>query len=387
MTKPLTIIVGGYIVAYPLGGMTWHHLNYLLGLHELGHEVWFLEDSGSYSYPYNPRTRECSADSTYGRQYLLDIFAHYGLPPRYCYYSEFEDKHYGLNREELNDLLNRADLLLCVSGVTPIRPERPRPRRSAVIDTDPVFTQLRMMGDSEFLAYYKQFDTVATFGRLIGTPACPVPTHGLKWIPTNQPIALRHWAVTPTNSRAFTTIGKWEHTTDRNLEFAGRRYHSSKGVEWMKMLELPGKVPWEMTMGMLSIPPETAAKFTTHGWHLVDPEVATASCQSYVDFIQSSAGEFTVAKEIYAGLPSGWFSDRGSAYLASGRPVVTQASGFDQWLPTGQGLFSFANIEEAAAALNQIAGGYERHCRSARQIAEEFFNSRPVLTSLLEAAL
>src|SRR5581483_7377422 len=165
MSRPLTIVVGGYIVGYPLGGMTWHHLNYLLGLQNLGHEVWFLEDSGSYSYPYNPLTQGCDVASDYGRAYLESTFAEYGLPRRYCYYSEFEDKHYGMSRGELDDLLRRADLLLCVSGVTPIRSERPRPRRIAVIDTDPVFTQLRMRNDSQFLDYYRRFDAVATFGR------------------------------------------------------------------------------------------------------------------------------------------------------------------------------------------------------------------------------
>jgi hypothetical protein len=211
MSRPLTIVLGGYIVAYPLGGMTWHHLNYLLGLHELGHEVWFLEDSGAYSVPYNPTNWTHDIDSSYGRRYLEETFARYGLPLRYCYYSQFEDRHYGLSRAELDDLLKRADLLLCVSGVTPLRPDRPRPRRTAVIDTDPVFTQLRMGENAEFREYYRSFDAAATFGTLIGTPASPLPTHGIDWIPTRQPVALRHWPVLPTNSRAFTTIGKWEH--------------------------------------------------------------------------------------------------------------------------------------------------------------------------------
>jgi hypothetical protein len=387
MSKPLTIVVGGYIVGYPLGGMTWHHLNYLLGLHELGHEVWFLEDSGSYSYPYNPITWQCSADSTYGREYLERTFAQYGLPKQYCYYSQFQDAHYGLTKTELNDLLHRADLLLCVSGVTPMRDDRPRPRRTAVIDTDPVFTQLRMMHDAELLGYYRQFDTVATFGRLIGTPACPLPTHGFNWIGTNQPIALRHWPVAPTQSKAFTTIGKWEHTTDRHMEFQGRRYLSSKGVEWMKMLDLPGKVPWQMAMGMQAMPETTQREFGVHGWVLVDAEKATLSCEAFGDFIRASAGEFTVAKEIYTGLPSGWFSDRSSAYLASGKPVVTQASGFDQWLPTGKGLFSFKTSDEAAAALNAIAADYPAHAAAARNIAEQHFDSKKVLTDLLAAVL
>ncbi|MGD0464890.1 MAG: hypothetical protein ABSB74_20590 [Tepidisphaeraceae bacterium] len=387
MAAPLTIVVGGYIVAYPLGGMTWHHLNYLLGLHELGHEVWFLEDSGSYSYPYNPVTWQSSADSAYGREYLERTFASYGLPKRYCYYSQFEDAHYGLSASELNELLRRADLLLCVSGVTPIREHRPRPRRTAVIDTDPIFTQIRMMRDAELLGYYRQFDAVATFGRLIGTPQCALPTHDMNWIGTNQPIALRHWPVAAVKSGAFTTIGKWEHTTDRHVEYKGRRYLSSKGVEWMNMLDLPRRVPWKMTMGMQAMPEATARVFADHGWKVLDAEKSTLSCQAFGDFIRASAGEFTVAKEIYTRLPSGWFSDRSSAYLASGRPVVTEASGFDRWLPTGEGLFSFETIDEAAAALNGIAKDYPRHAAAARKIAEEHFDAKKVLAELLAAVL
>jgi hypothetical protein len=155
----------------------------------------------------------------------------------------------------------------------------------------------------------------------------------------------------------------------------------------MKMIDLPRRVPWEMTMGMLAMPEETSEKFTGQGWKFVDPEKATLSCESYGQFIRNSAGEFTVAKEIYAGLPSGWFSDRSSAYLASGRPVVTQASGFDRWLPTGDGLFSYETVDEAAVALNAIGADYARHAKAARSIAERFFDSKIVLQELLEQVM
>lgn len=383
----MTIVVGGYIVGFPLGGMTWHHLNYLLGLHELGHEVVFLEDSGEYSIPYNPVTWTCEVDSGYGRAYLERTFARYGLPLRYCYYSQFEDKHYGMSREELHDVLRRADLLLGVSGVTPMRDDRPRPRRTVVIDTDPVFTQLRMQHDASFIDYYRRFDAVATFGRLIGTVDCPLPTHGFDWIAMNQPIALRHWPIEPATSRRFTTIGKWEHTSDRNLEFGGRTFHSSKGVEWMKVIDLPQRTKWEMAIGMSSMTPAAKERFTQHGWTLLDAEAATISCESYQRFIRDSAGEFTVAKEIYAGLPSGWFSDRSAAYLASGRPVVAQASGFDRWLPTGEGLFSFETLDQAAGALEQIDRDYGRHSAAAERLAADHFDSSRVLSDLLERVL
>lgn len=383
MAQPLVIVVGGYIVGFPLGGMTWHHLNYLIGLHEMGHEVYFLEDSGSFSIPYNPSTWTCEVDSHYGRAYLERTFDEVGLPKRYCYYSEFEDQHYGMTREQLDDVLRRADLLLCVSGVTPLRKNRPRPRRTAVIDTDPVFTQLRLGHDADFMAYYKAFDATATFGRLIGTERSPLPTGGLHWIPTNQPIAMRHWPHLPAKRTHFTTIGKWEHAADRNLEYGGRKYRSSKGIEWLKMMDLPRRVNCQMSLGMGGMPKQTSEQFESHGWQMLDAEQASISPAAYRQFIQDSGGEFTVAKEIYAGLPSGWFSDRSAAYLASGRPVVTQHSGFDQWLPTGEGLFSYQTVDEAANAINAIASDYPRHSAAARRVAEEYFDSAKVLGELL----
>lgn len=419
MSRPLTIVVGGYIVALPLGGMTWHHLNYLLGLHELGHEVWFLEDSWSYFWPYDPRTKTCSADSSYGREYLRKTFEQTGLPLRYCYYSEFEDKHYGLSREELYALLKRADLLLCVSGVTPMREDRPRPSRTLVIDTDPVFTQLRMEHDKVFGDYYRWFDRAATFGRLIGQADCPIPTHGVNWIPTNQPISLRHWPVRPATSRTFTTIGKWEHSADRHISWRGRDYLSSKGVEWMKLIGLPSALlplpgreragvrvdavgltedaarqaprppdaQWQLKLAMQSMDEPTRRRFESAGWQITDGESTSISPESFQQFIADSAGEITVAKEIYTTLPSGWFSDRSAAYLATCRPVVTQDTGFNRWLPTGEGLFSFSSPDEAAAALNTIATDHPAHCRAARALAEAHFDSRKVLGELLERAM
>lgn len=380
----MVIVVGGYIVGYPLGGMTWHYLNYLAGLHALGHEVWFLESTGDWTEPYDPSTNTCSPDPTYGLRYLRETFESVGLSLRFCYESKLTNTWHGLSREELHALLKRADLLLCVSGVTPINPEWPRVKRSCVIDTDPVFTQLRMSADAGVIDYYKQFNAVATFGKLIGTPACPLPTHGFDWIPTNQPIALDHWPVAPMPvTRTFSTLGKWEHTGERHIAFDGQTFLSSKAVEWMKLLDLPARTSARLEMGMAMLPGETRSHFEQHGWHFVDAIDATKSADSYRSFIRSKAGELTVAKQIYATLPSGWFSDRSACFLASGRPVITQSSGFEQWLPTGEGLFSFATIDDAAAALECIEHNPAEHARAARAIAEEYFNANRVLRTLL----
>jgi hypothetical protein len=199
---------------------------------------------------------------------------------------------------------------------------------------------------------------------------------------------MEHWPVVDAPSdAAFSTIGKWEHATDRNVEFQGHSYASSKGVEWMKLLDLPGRTAIPMEMAMAALPEAPRKQFEQRGWRFANATAASISTDAYRDFIQSRAGEFTVAKQIYAGLPSGWFSDRSAAFLASGRPVVTQSSGFEKWLPTGEGLFSFATIDEAAGALDAIASDYSGHARAARQIAEAHFDSRIVLQRLIDTVM
>ncbi len=382
----MKIIVAGYIVGYPLGGMTWHHLNYLLGFASMGHEVIFYEDSGKWLQPYNPADNSCRDDPAYGIDYLQRTFATEGFNARWCYHSELLNQYFGMTRDEWLTTARDADLLICVSGVTPWRDEFGLVNRTCVIDTDPVFTQLRLPGDESFLSYYKLFDRVATFGKLIGTPTCRLPTSGLDWIGTCQPIAMDHWPVVDVPAKAaFSTIGKWEHSNDRSFEFQGHTYASSKGVEWMKLLDLPAKTTWPMRMAMASLPDATRQGFESHGWGFTDPTRASISTNAYRDFIRSCAGEFTVAKQIYAGLPSGWFSDRSAAYLASGRPVITQSSGFEQWLPTGEGLFSFATIEQATEALRAVASDYLKHAVAARRIACTHFDARVVLQHLINA--
>ena len=383
----MTIIVAGYIIGYPLGGMTWHHLQYLAGLHAMGHEVWFYEDSGQWLTPYNPVSNVCEPDPSYGIAYLKQAAESIGLPLRYCYYSELLDTYYGTERKAWLEVLKRADVLLAVSGVTPWREEFGEVKRTCVIDTDPVFTQLRMIDDESFKAYYKKFDCVATFGRLIGTAKCVLPAHGFDWIATNQPVALSHWPVVSTPGGAFSTIGKWDHGPGRAFDFNGQTFQSSKGVEWNKLIDLPGQVPYRLELAMASTPADVQSAFEARGWKFVDATAASISTDAFRAFVQSQAGEFTVAKQIYAGLPSGWFSDRSACFLSSGKPVVTQSSGFEQWLPIGEGLFSFSSSDEAAAALNTISADYDRHARAARRIAESYFDARLVLQALLNRVI
>jgi hypothetical protein len=374
------IVLGGYIVGYPLGGMTWHHLNYLLGLVELGHEVTFLED-GAYHSPWNPIT-DLNGDPTYGVEYLKSTFASVGLTiPWHYRYGNFSA---GLSIEAMQQALKGADLFIAVSGITPTA-WYPMPRWSLVIDTDPVFTQIRLTHDADFLSYYKSFTHQATFGRLVGTHACALPTSGLDWIPTNQPIALRHWPVTPIAPGAtLSTIGKWEHSADRHIAFAGQSYLSSKRPEYERLIDLPRRAGHTIELGMASMPMADIARYESHGWRHVDARSSSVDCPTFRAYVQRTLGEFSVAKQIYSGVPSGWFSDRSCAFLASGRPVVVQATGFESWLPTGTGLHVFSNPDEAAHAVKHVHDHVESESRAARAIAEKHLDAGAVLRDLLD---
>ena len=376
----MRIVLGGYIVGYPLGGMTWHHLNYVCGLLALGHEVTFFEDGANHP-SYDP-TRRTFGDPTYGLAHLRETFATYGLDVPWHYrFGNFCD---GISIDEAARRLRDADLFIAVSGITPIE-WYDLPRRTLVIDTDPVFTQLTMTDNATLRAYYARFTHQATFGRLIGTTRSPLPTHGFDWIPTNQPIALDRWPASDVPSGAsLTTVGKWEHASDRGVSLDGRRFASDKRGEYEKLIDLPRRSGGAIEMRMAGIDEASLARFAAGGWTFGDPIAATRSCAAYQEYIRASGGEFTVAKQIYAGLPSGWFSDRSACFLASGRPVVTQSSGFDAWLPTGEGLLSFASPAEAVAAVRAVTADRERHGRAARRIAEQFFDARRVLAELLE---
>lgn len=376
----MKIVLGGYIVGYPLGGMTWHHLNYLLGLLELGHDVTYLEDGANH--PSFDPVHNTHGDPTYGLKYLRDTFDQYGIRVPWHYrYGKIAE---GLSIEEIRTSLREADLFIAVSGVTPID-WYDLPKRTLVIDTDPVFTQLKMSEGDWLTDYYRRFTHVATFGRLIGTEDSPLPTHGFDWIPTNQPIALQHWPHSEVPLSGFlTTVGKWEHTRDRVVEFGGSSYPSDKSREYEKIVDLPKRVGIPIEMRMAALDEASRSKFERGGWTFVDPVTATLSCRAYQEWIRGALGEFTVAKSIYSGIPSGWFSDRSACFLASGRPVITQSSGFHHWMKThGEGLLGFSTRDEAAQAIRSVMSDPIRHGHAARNLAEQYFGARVVLNELL----
>ena len=167
--------------------------------------------------------------------------------------------------------------------------------------------------------------------------------------------------------------------------FQGQSY-GMKSASFGPYLELPKRVTarMELAIGSSTAPREA---MRMNGWAITDPLTVTKSPATYQEFIQSSKGEFTVAKHgAILWSRSGWFSERSAAYLASARPVITQDTGFGHVLPTGNGLLCYDSPEAAADCIHGVTAEYERHCRSAA-FSQEFFDSGHVLTDLLARAM
>ena len=379
-----TIIVSGYLVRCPLGGYAWQILHYLVGLRQLGFQPYFYEDNRHFWDCYDPVTRVMTDDPAAGVRFASDVFDRHGLAAQWAFHDVARDRSFGLSAAERAAVINDARIVINLAGVNRV-PRRSARQRHLYIDLDPAFTQIKAAaGDRALRELLSESQLHFTLGENIGQPGCRVPLAGLAWHPTRQPIVLDLWPPLPPDAAApFTTIGKWDDQ-GRDLQFKGETYSWRKRVEWMKFLDLPRRSGERFDVAMnVQVVPADLDRLTQHGWSVCDPIAVSSDPERYREFIRRSKGEFTVAKDLNVRLCTGWFSDRSACYLAAGRPVVTQDTGFDRILPTGAGLFSYRTLDEAADAVHAIAGDYPRHVRAARQIAVDHFNADVVLRQLL----
>jgi hypothetical protein len=151
-------------------------------------------------------------------------------------------------------------------------------------------------------------------------------------------------------------------------------------------LDLPERVGpiLELAVGSPTAPRDL---LRAKGWTVSDPIEAARTPWSYQHYIQQSKAEFGVAKHGYVVTRSGWFSERSAAYLSSGRPIIVQETGFSDWLQTGAGVIPFSTPEDALAGIEEINSHYDFHCRAARAVAEEYFDSDKVLSRLIDKAM
>jgi hypothetical protein len=380
----LRIVVLGYIVRGPVGGMAWHHLQYVLGLKSLGHDVLFIEDSDDFPSCYDPSRHVVDCNPEYGLRFTKNAFDVLGMDESWAYYDAYKGIWRGPGADVALKFCSTADLAINVSGVNPLRPWTLSIARRAFIDTDPLFTQVRHLNDAGKRQLAENHTHHFTFGECIGSVDCVVPDDGFVWTATRQPVALNAWRPSGGSSdRPFTTVMQWDSYP--SARFAGATF-GMKSESFRRFTSLPGLVAetLEIALGGHAAPRD---ELRASGWQLTDPLDVAIDPRAYQRYIAESKAEFSVAKHGYVKSRCGWFSERSACYLASGRPVVVQDTGFSRFLPTGRGLLAFSDIESAAAAVGEVAAHYGDHCQAAREICEAYFDSGDVLSLLLEKCM
>lgn len=390
----LRIIVGCHLGLVPAGGLTWDYVQYPAGFADLGHDVYYVEDTRMWPI-YQPEGSDWG-DASASVTYLKNVMDDFDLSERWAYRDEASGQTFGMSAEQVEEICRTADLFVNVSCSTYMRDEyRAIPTR-ALIDTDPMFTQIQYLSQQMFTPGEPGLRNIVdahnfhfTFGENIGRDDCRMPNCGINWLPTRQPVCLSRWPASELQQRNghsdYTTLMNW--TAAPPLEYEGETW-GQKNIEFQRVIDLPHRtpeVPLAIAVGQTGgvgepFPSEEAS---VAGWRVLDPQKHAPDWRSYRSFIESSRGEFSIAKETYVKGRTGWFSGRSACYMASGRPVVTQDTGWSRYLPTGEGLFAFDDIESAAAALKHVESDPAHHSRMARQIAQEHFDSSRVLKALI----
>ena len=380
---PLLLL--GIVGQYPMAGVAWQAVHYLLGFQALGLDVYYVEDSGAP--PYDPRTGGVSGECDYAVSYVAEVMGQVGLGDRWVYLDMVRNETHGLSRARLDELYRDAAVIVNVCGATAPRDEHRQGARLVYVETDPVYEQLQIaLGDRSSLGFLAAHDVLFTYGENIGNPDCPVPLGEFQWKKTRPPVVMDCWqGDAGSEARFFTTVASFSNK-GKDVTWQGETYQWSKHTNFLRVLDLPQHTPQPFRLAMKPESPETEARVRAAGWDLVDPGPTSRDLDGYRAFIQQSRGEFTVAKDIYVRPRSGWFSDRSVCYLAAGRPVVTQDTAFGKFVPTGEGLFSFSTMEEAIDALARINRDYARHSAAARRVAAEAFGAGSVLRRFLADA-
>jgi hypothetical protein len=378
------IVVFGIAFWYPLAGVTFQFIHYLLALRRLGWDPYYVEDSGRWVY--DPDRDDTTPDPRANIERVAPVLAAHGFADRWAYRSYFENgRVFGISEARLRSLYRETAALLNVTGAQELREEHLACPRRLYIETDPVKGQIQVAeGDPGYIRTLELHDTHFSFGENLGAPDCGVPVERFTWLPTRQPIPLDLWRTDRGAARAYTTIATWKNHND--VVWRGETYYWSKDREYEKVLDLPlrRRVPFELAATQIDAP--AVERLVAHGWHVTDSYAVSREVGPYRDFIEGSRGEFTVAKDQNVRLRSGWFSDRSACYLAAGRPVITQDTGFGNILPTGKGLFAFNDLVDVVAAVDAIESDYAGHCRAARDLAAEYFEAERVVGSLLARA-
>ncbi|MGH6968071.1 MAG: glycosyltransferase [Stellaceae bacterium] len=378
------VVVLHFAGQMPLAGIAWQVLHYLAGLRRLGYDVWYVEDHGAN--PYDPRANSVATDNAPNIDYLAQLMVRFGFEGRWAYWDAIRDEYHGLTRDAVQALFRDSDALLNLCGATRLREHHLACPRRLMIDTDPVYEQIKYAeADPAARAYLDAHTHFFTYGENVGGPGWIVPLCGIDWKPTRPPVVLDFWPADAMGGACFSTVATWENK-GKDIVFHGERYVWSKHVNFIRFVDLPRRAKSCFTVALNSAPDDARREIAAHGWTVIDARDVSLGIDAYRDFVRGSRGEFTVAKDIYVRPRSGWFSDRSVCYLAAGRPVVTMNTGFARFYPVGEGLFEYTDEAEALAAVATIDADYARHARAARDLAAEYFSSDRVLAAMMAQA-
>ncbi len=381
MTNPLVIVVG-FIGKIPVAGMSLYHLHYIAGLQELGYEVHYVEHLNAEGQCYDPAADVMTENAGYAIGYLGELLPRFGVALDHLSFIDRQNVCHGSGWEALRSGLSRADFVLTICDPAWFDEMERCPRR-CFVDGDPLFTQMALLekGSPKSKAL-KHYDTLFTYGTRIGMPDCTVPEAGRKWIPTRPVVSTRLWDSTPPASVfPITTVMNW--AAGRDVTHDGVVY-GHKNREFERFIDLPALSPHPLALAVGG--PAPKERLREHGWDLIDPLDVSRSISAYQRFIAASWADFGIAKHAYVQSRSGWFSDRSTCYLAGGRPVLHQETGFSDWLPAGEGVLSFSTMDEAVEAIARLDADYTRHAKAARSIAEEHFEAAKVIGHMLDEA-
>jgi hypothetical protein len=378
------IVIWGLLASFPFGGMSWQVLHHLAGIRRLGFDVWYVEDSDAPVL--DPITYWPTPEYAGNVAYLARQMESIGLSERWVFRAPgiHDSCLGGRDLAGLRQLYREADAVLNLCGSHAWRPEHGEIRCLVYLETDPVGNQVRVAsGDAPTIETLAHYHHVFSYGENLGAPDCGVPVERFAWQPTRPPVCLDWWSTDapPAAGMVLTTVANWK-TTGKDVVWQGDTYYWSKHYEFQRYIALPSRATLPLELAIGAITEAELERLRRHGWRLV-PSVSLVEPNAYRAYIQASAGEFTVAKDQYVRLRSGWFSDRSACYLAAGRPVITQDTGFGNVLPTGSGLFAFTSAEEALEAIEIVANDYAGQSAAARDIAREYFAAERVLGDVL----
>jgi hypothetical protein len=368
-----TVVVAGALGNKPgQAGEAWVKLSWVRGLESLGIDTWFVEELAE--------SVEQRAASTWFRS----VTQPFGLADRATLLGSGE-AIIGPSVEELTGIAPEASLVN-ISGHLTLPGLFGAFKRRVMVDIDPGFTQFwHEQGLAG--ANVEGHDGYFTIGELIGTPTCPIPTGGIEWRPVRQPVVLEDWPATESEDpERFTTIASWRGPFGP-VEHGGRTY-GLKVHEFRRFIDLPRRSPFcfEIALDIHPGDRDDLEELGANGWRIADPHKVASDPDALRDYVQGSGAEFSAAQGMYVKTACGWFSDRTTRYLASGRPTLVQDTGFSEILPVGDGLVAFRTLEEAVERAADIAARYAEHAAAARRVAEEHFDARRVLPRFCEQA-